>query len=225
MRLRKLSIVLLALLLAVMATVPLVSADGFSDTQTATDSTRFINWAYQNEGKVVTAAQCLELSDPGYWANLSDAKKKAYSEIAVEIPDFHTLKQKTAAVSATATRSGGSAENLKSLSAIVYVATANSATSAIPGAINYWASTSNTPTAFPVTSIIAQLCRWDGSQWVVADQGSDIQYATTFVEVWKNKLLPSSGQYITYSQHYGDFPAGAVPPAYYLTRWSNQVTY
>ena len=135
------------------------------------------------------------------------------------------MNQNTDVVSATASQSGGSSKTPKSSTAIVYIATANSGTSAIPGAINYWASTSNTPTNFPVTSIIAQLCRWDGSQWVVADQGSDTQYATTFVEVWKNKLLPSSGQYITYSQHYGDFPAGAVPAAYYLTRWSNQVTY
>jgi len=225
MQLRKWSVVLLALLLAAMAMVPMVSAEGSGNVPTDSDSTRFINWAYQNEGKTVTAAQCLEISDPGYWANLSDEKKKAYSGIEVEIPNFHTLDQNSAAVSATATQPGGSSENQKSVSAIVYVATANSATSAIPGAINYWASTSNTPIAFPVTSIIAQLCRWDGSQWVIADLGSDTQYAAMFVEVWKNKLLPSSGQYITYSQHYGDFPAGAVPPAYYLTRWSNQVTY
>ena len=62
-------------------------------------------------------------------------------------------------------------------------------------------------------------------EWVMVDQGTDSEYYTTFAEVWKNKLLPSSGQYITYSQHYGDFPPGAVPAAYYLTRWSNQVTY
>ncbi|MGD0079562.1 MAG: hypothetical protein ABSB80_02800 [Methanoregula sp.] len=218
-------VILLPLMLAAMAMVPMVSAGESVMVQPSSDSARFINWAYQNEGKVVTAAQCLEKSAPGYWVNLSDEKKKAYSEIKVEIPDFHSLHQRTEAVSATSSQSGESSKTLVSPSVIVYVATANSATSAIPGVINYWASTSNTPTAFPVTNIIAQLLRWNGSQWVMVDQGTDSEYYTTFAEVWKNKLLPSSGQYITYSQHYGDFPPGAVPSAYYLTRWSNQVTY
>jgi hypothetical protein len=225
MNLRKINIVQLALLLAAMAIVPIVSAENPGMAQPSSDQARFINWAYQNEGKVVTAAQCLENNAPGYWANLSDEKRKAYSEIKVEIPDFHSLNQNTDTVSATASQSGGSSQTPMSRSAIVYVATANSATSSVPGAINYWASTSNTPTVFPVTNIIAQLCRWDGSQWVIVDQGTDTEYSTMFAEVWKNKLLPSSGQYITYSQHYGDFPPGAVPEAYYLTRWSNQGTY
>ncbi|MDD5142364.1 hypothetical protein [Methanoregula sp.] len=215
-------VALLALLLAAMAMVPLVSAADTSDSQMSSDSARFMNWAYQNEGKVVTAAQCLEISAPGYWANLSVEKKKAYSEITVEIPNFHSQKLSDGPVSATAqpvSRTSG----IRSM--IVYIATANSATSAVPGAINYWASTSNTPTAFPVTNIIAQLCRWDGSQWVIADQGTVTDYYTTFSEVWKNKLLPSSGQYKTYSQHYGDFPPNAEPSVYYITRWSNQVTY
>jgi hypothetical protein len=222
MRLRKISIVLLALLLAAMAMVPMVSAGETADTRIPSDSSRFMNWAYQHEGKNVTAAQCLEISAPGYWANLSAEKKKAYSEITVEIPNFHSLKQNDGPASATAQKAGG-APGTRDM--VVYVATANSATSALPGAINYWASTANTPTAFPVTTIIAQLCRWDGSQWVIADQGTVTDYATTFSEVWKNKLLPLSGQYSTYSQHYGDFPPGAVPSAYYLARWSNQVTY
>lgn len=218
-------VVLLALLLAAMAIVPCVSAGEADIVESYSDSARFINWAYQNEGKTVTAAQCLEISSPGYWATLSEEKKKAYSDIEVQIPDFHSLKQNSDVVSATAYQSEGLSETQQSRSVIVYVATANSATSAIPGAVNYWASTANTPTTFPVTSIIAQLCRWDGSQWVIADQGSTTDYYTMFSEVWKNKLLPASGQYITYSQHYGDFPPGAEPPAYYLTRWSNQVTY
>jgi hypothetical protein len=41
----------------------------------------------------------------------------------------------------------------------------------------------------------------------------------------KNKFFPASGYYSTFSQHYGDFPPGAVPPAYYLSRWSNTVYY
>jgi len=225
MKLFKWNVILLALLLAAITMVPMVSAGETVKVQASPDSVQFINWAYQNEGKVVTAAQCLEKSAPGYWVNLSDEKKKAYSEIKVEIPNFHSPNQKTEAVSATSSLSGESSKTLISPQVIVYVATANSATSAVPGAINYWASTSNTPTAFPVTNIIAQLMRWDGSQWVMVDQGTDTEYYTTFAEVWKNKFLPQSGTYITYSQHYGDFPPGAVPAAYYMTRWSNQATY
>jgi len=164
MNLRKLSVALLALLLAAMAMAPMVSAGNPIKVQQSSDSAQFINWAYQNEGKVVTAAQCLEKSAPGYWANLSVEKKKAYSEIKVKIPNFHTPNQNTDAVSATASQSGESPETLISPSVIVYMATANSATSAVPGAINYWASTSNTPTASPVTNIIAQLLKWNGSQ-------------------------------------------------------------
>lgn len=164
MELHKKMVVLLALLLTAMAMIPMVSADGNTDDQTSSDSIQFMNWAYKNEGKIVTAAQCLEVSAPGYWANLSNDKKKTYSGITVEIPNFHALKQNSDTVSATASRIESSSEAQISPTAIVYVATANSGTSAIPGAINYWASTSNTPTAFPVTNIIAQLCRWDGSQ-------------------------------------------------------------
>jgi hypothetical protein len=98
-------IILLALLLAAMAIVPLVSAGEPVRVQPSADSTRFINWAYQNEGKVVTAAQCLEKSAPGYWVNLSDKKKKAYSEIKVEIPDFHALNQQSDPVLATSSQS------------------------------------------------------------------------------------------------------------------------
>lgn len=145
------------------------------------------------------------------------------------LPDFHKFKQDTSAVSTTALKPDPSSMNVKMAAAIVYMATANSATSAIPYGINYWASTSNTyngvACSFPVTNVIADLMRWDGSKWVRVDGGTSTGYYTSFVEVWKNKFFPASGSYSTFSQHYGDFPLGAVPPAYYLSRWSNVVYY
>ncbi len=139
MQLRKIVIALLAILLVATAIVPVVGAGDSAGVQPSSDSARFMNWAYRNEGKTVTAAECLQLSAPGYWANLSAEKKKVYSEITVEIPDFHSLDQGSGPVSATARQAGITSETAGTRGVIVYVATANSATSALPGAINYWA--------------------------------------------------------------------------------------
>ena len=213
----------LLLLFAGMAIVPLVSAEKVGSLPSH-NSDQFMEWAYTMEGKEVTAAQCLERSSPEYWTNLTNEKRSAYSEIKVVLPNFHQFKQNADAQSATA--SSITSDNDQNARAIIYTATANSATSVIPFGINYWASTATTPVAFPVTNVIADLMRWDGSRWVSADQGTATGYFTSFVEVWKNKFFPQSEcYYITYSQHYGDFPPGTIPPAYYITKWSNQIYY
>jgi nitrate reductase NapE component len=228
MNIRKISVVLCVFLLVAIIMVPVVSA-GIVGTLPEQSSDQFMEWAYSMEGKEVTAGQCLEKNAPGYWANLSDEQKKAYTETVVVLPDFHKFKQDTSVVSAPSSNPDTSSQDPKALAVIVYMATANSGTGAIPYGINYWASTANTcngaPCAFPVTNIIADLMRWDGSKWVRADGGTQTGYYTSFVEVWKNKFFPASGYYSTFSQHYGDFPPGATPPAYYLSRWSNTVYY
>jgi len=224
----KFYVVLLALLLVAMAMVPYVSA-GMADTLPQQSADQFMEWAYSMEKQEVTAGQCLEKSAPEYWANLSEKQRNAYNVIKVILPDFHKFKQDDSSVSAVAIKPDSLSNDEKAAAEIVYIATANSATSAIPYGINYWASTANTcngaPYAFPVTNIIADLMRWDGSQWVRADGGTSSGYYTTFIEVWKNKFFPSAGYYSTCSQHYGDFPPGADPPVYYISRWSNVVQY
>ena len=230
MKTLKIGVVPLALLLAAMTMIPMVSAE-MADTFPQHSSDQFMEWAYSMEGKEVTAGQCLEKSAPEYWANLSDIQKTAYTEIKVVLPYFHKFKQDASAVSATALKPDAPSKDTKTAAAIIYyVATANSATGAIPYGINYVASTANTangvPYAFPVTNVIADLMRWDGSKWVRADGGTSTGYSTSYVQVWKNKFFPASGYYYsTFSQHYGDFPLGAVPPGYYLSRWSNTVYY
>ena len=228
----KFGIIMFSLFLTAMVIIPIVSAAEQENIQISQESDKFYNWAYQNEGKTVTAAQCLEQSALGYWVNLSDEKKKIYADIKVDLPNFHKRvdSHKQTQFNAVSTTLSQPAEISKSMvfplsTTVIYVATANSGTGVIPLSINYWASTSNSPCAFPATTVIAQLMKWDGSQWLLVNQGTDTQYYSSFVEIWMNKLVPSQGTYVTYSQHYGDFPAGAIPSAYYLTRWSNQVIY
>ena len=222
MRTLKIDLFLL-LLFTGMAIVPIVSAEKV-ESLPGHSSDQFMEWAYTMEGKEVTAAQCLEKISPEYWTNLTDEERIAYAEVKVALPDFHRFEQNTDEQSASA--SSITSDKEQNARTVLYQATANSATSVIPYGINYWACTATTPCAFPVTNVVANLMRWDGSAWVSADQGTPTGYFTSFVEVWKNKFFPQSGSYYsTFSLHYGDFPPDAIPPAYSITKWSNQIYY
>jgi hypothetical protein len=226
MNIRKIGVVLLALLLAGMAMVPMVSAQSV-DTSSVQKSDKYMEWAYTMEGKEVPVSLILEKRNPEYWANLTKEDKRAFSNIKTKIPDYHTFDKPSDKQSVSATASGspeGSDKSAGSLSAIIYTADATGFTGAIPFGINFWASTT-TNYPCPYSLVIADLMRWDGSKWVRADEATATGYYTTFTEAWKNKFFPQSGYYRTYSQHFGNFPPGAIPPTWTLAWWSNTVYY
>jgi hypothetical protein len=226
MRLPNLSIVLLALLLAAMALVPLVSAQ-VTELSPSPQTDTYMDWAYTMEGKNVPVSQVLEKRSPGYWANLSEDRKTAYSKITTRIPNYHQFEQPAGKKSASAEVPGIAARSNENArpSVIIYTADAINAVSTIPFGINYWASTT-TNYPCPYSLVIADLMRWDGSKWIRQDEATATGYGTTLTEAWDNSFFPPSGySYATYSQHFGDFPAGAVPPAWTLAWWSNSVYY
>ncbi|OPX65172.1 MULTISPECIES: hypothetical protein [unclassified Methanoregula] len=227
MELYKTLVVMLALFLAVTVIMPAGSAEMTTSTASP-EVDAYMEWAYTMEGKEVPVSQILEKRNPEFWSNLSQDQKNVYSKLKTMIPNYHQFSQTTEKEFATATATGKSSGNDKiasSLEVIIYTADAYSATTAIPGAINYWAgTTTNYPC--PWSLVIADLMRWDGSKWVRQKEKTAESYYTTFTEAWDNSILPPSGYYYsTYSQHFGDFPPGAVPPAWTLARWSNTMYY
>jgi hypothetical protein len=226
MQLRKLSVVLLALFLAATTMAPVVSAQ-VTKLSPSPETDAYMDWAYTMEGKYVPVSQMLEKKSPGYWANLSDDRKTAFSKITTKIPNYHQFAQPAGTKSASAeapdiaVRSNEKARP----NVIIYTADAIGSAAAIPFGINYWAhTTTNYPC--PYSLVIADLMRWDGSKWVRQDEATATGYGTTLTEAWDNSFFPPSGySYATYSQHFGDFPAGAVPPAWTLAWWSNSVYY
>lgn len=227
---RKIRLFLLPLLIATILLIPTgIAADVSEPIENSADS--FISWTHSHSGKKVSAAECLEISAPEHWANLTQEQRNAYRDLNVVLPDFYTFNQQSGSnyARAYATRPSSKGARVGAAFIIEYMATANSYTGAIPFTINHWASTANTcngaPSAFPETTVIADLMKWDGSKWVRVESGDNTGYFTSFVEVWKNKFFPESESYCTFSQHFGEFPAGAVPSVYYLSMKSNTVYY
>jgi hypothetical protein len=165
MKMNTLAVVLLILFFGGIIVPPAGAEDGTAPPGRPADV--YFDWASERGGEEVTAAECIQRLDPGYWSSLSDAQKESFANIRVELPDFTRFEQngsgQRAVAIAYANQSMADTDPIAGIDRGIGVFQ-NRYIAAIPSAIAYWAGTAHhlkgLPSPFPALGAIADLVNW-----------------------------------------------------------------
>jgi|GEM_PF-3095484 len=237
MQLRKLSVVLLALLLAAMAMVPMVSAneaanainsDKVSTNQTvqipdAAQKAEVENWINNHAGEEIPADEWLKIMAPEYYEKMTAKQKAGYHEIKTTIPDLNQdarISEKTEKTIAFGTRSGASKE-------IVPIPGAYGGSTAATWGLISTLGWSRTWEPFPEQNVQLDLYfRPTGSSnWQYDSSVTSQAVYATYCQANGYKYLPSTGTYKSVVAAYGTCPPDSINPYYYESKWTNEVEY
>jgi len=237
MKQRKIGVVLLALLLAGMAMVPMVSADEAVNTinsdkvstyQTvqipdAAQKAEVENLINNHAGEEIPADEWLKVMAPDYYEKMTAKQKAGYHEIITMIPDLNQdtrTSEKTEKTIAFGTRSGVSKEYIPIPGAY------GGSTAATWGVISTlgW---SRTWELFPEQNVQLDLYyRPTGSSnWQYISTAKSTAVYTTYCQANGYEFLPSTGTYKSVVAAYGTCPPDSINPYYYESKWTNEVEY